>query len=236
MANTANMRFPLIAEGQAQPHVIANMGATLSDLVAGRTVLSASLATPPVAPVEGDAYMLPSGASGWTSADGNDPVGGDIALRLAGAWHRIVPALGWRWYVRDEGGARIFTAAGWRVGDVVTDAGATFGLRVAEAVLDLSGGATAAAGLLPTRAIICGVSSWTIATVTGAASYDVGIAGEPSKFGGSLGAPAGSSNIGVVGPFATYAPGDVLVTANGGSFTGGRVGLAVLALVPGVPV
>jgi hypothetical protein len=47
---------------------------------------------------------------------------------------------------------------------------------------------------IPDRAIVLGVSTRTVTAITGAASYDCGIAGEPAKFGGSLGVAAGSTN------------------------------------------
>lgn len=233
---TPYLRAPLIAEAQAQPHVTANAAASIADLARPRLALSASTASPPGAALEGDAYILPAGATGWASADGNDPGAGDIAIRWAGAWHKVTPAEGWRWHVLDEGAARIWLGGIWRAGDVAGALGATAGLAVIEATLTLSGAAISAPGLLPTRAIILGVSSWTISTVTGAPSYSVGISGEASKFGGSLGVAAGSSNIGVVGPYATYAPADVIVTSDGAAFTGGTVGLAVSAILPRVPV
>jgi hypothetical protein len=68
---------------------------------------------------------------------------------------------------------------------------------------------------------VLGVSARTVTTITGAASYDCDSAGEPSKFGGSLGVAAGSTNSGVIGPQAYYAPTPVRLTANGGAFTGG---------------
>lgn len=233
---TPYLRAPLIAEGQAQPHVTANNATALADLARGRRALSATQATPPASPVDGDAYILPAGASGWSSADGIDPAPGDIALRWAGAWHKITPALGWTWQVSDQGAPFTFTAAGWRLGSIAGPLGSSLGLVVAESVVDLTGPTVAAVNLLPTRAIVLGVSSWTISPVTGAPSYSVGLTGEVDKFGGSLDTAVNSSNVGVVGPFATYAPADVIVTSDGAAFTGGRVGLSVSAIVPGVPV
>lgn len=72
-------------------------------------------------------------------------------------------------------------------------------------------------------------------TVTGATSYECGIAGEPSKFGGSLGVTAGSSNAGVIGPQAFYADTAVRLTANGADFTGGAVRIAIHYATVGVP-
>jgi hypothetical protein len=64
----------------------------------------------------------------------------------------------------------------------------------------------------------------------------VGDGGDGSRYGGSLGIALGSSNIGVVGPFATYAPTDVIVARNGSNFTGGQVRLAALLLLPALAI
>lgn len=231
------LRAPYIAETQSQPHVTHNAGVSLADAIRGRVVLSALEATPPASPIEGDAYILPAGAAGWASADGDDPRPGDIALRYAGAWHRIVPGLGWRFMVADAGRAMIYTASGWRAGDVASALGAGLGLRVVEVVVPLSGASVNVADFIPPRVIVLGVTSWTLSTVTGAASYSVGVPGDDlSKFGSGLGVAAGSNNIGVVGPFATYAPTAVRITSAGGAFTGGSVALALSAIAPSVPV
>lgn len=89
--------------------------------------------------------------------------------------------------------------------------------------------------MIPDRAIVLGVSSRTVTAITGATSYDCGIAGEPSKFGGSLGVAAGSTNRGVIGPQAFYADTRIRLTARGGSFTGGAVRIAIHTLTVGLP-
>jgi len=78
------------------------------------------------------------------------------------------------------------------------------------------------------------VTTRTLEDVTGAASFDCGSAPGGSQYGGSLGIAAGSENVGVIGPTAIYAPGDVVLTANGGAFTGGRVLVVAHVLEMGV--
>ena len=80
-----------------------------------------------------------------------------------------------------------------------------------------------------------GVASRTTEAITGATSYDVGIAGEADKFGGTLGIALGATNIGVIGPTAFYANTRVRVTANGSNFTGGKVRLIVYFLEMSAP-
>mgnify|MGYP001355735739 CR=1 FL=1 len=228
---TALLNLPLIAEGQAQTHITHNEALDLIDGAFPRVVASATTAAAPASPADGEAYIVPAGASGFGNI-----AEGRIAIRRGGLWHAIQPSPGARWHVLDEGGARIWTGTAWTQGDVIGASGAALGLRVAEVVLSgVTGASVTAAGLIPARAIVLGVTSWTVADVTGAGSYRVGDAGSDSRYGGSLGIAAGSSNIGVVGPFATYSPTDVIVTAEGGAFTGGSIGLAACVILPGVP-
>jgi hypothetical protein len=80
------------------------------------------------------------------------------------------------------------------------------------------------------RMIVLAVASRTTQAITGATSYGVGVAGNTSQFGGSLGIALGSSNIGVIGPSAFYANTPIRVTAAGGNFTGGKVRVVLYAL------
>tara|TARA_R110002124_G_C8749525_1_gene498133 strand:- start:63 stop:404 length:342 start_codon:yes stop_codon:yes gene_type:complete len=82
---------------------------------------------------------------------------------------------------------------------------------------------------IPARTIALCVSTRTTAAITGATSYDCGIAGSPSKFGGSLGTAVGATNFGFLWPEAFWADTPILLTANGGDFTGGAVRIAIHA-------
>jgi hypothetical protein len=100
----------------------------------------------------------------------------------------------------------------------------------------LSGTSVDSSIQIPDRSILLGVSTRTATTVTGATSYDCGIVGETDKFGGALGVAAGSTNVGVIGPQAFYADTPIVLTARGGSFTGGAVRIAIHFLTLGAPV
>jgi len=110
------------------------------------------------------------------------------------------------------------------------------GAHVVEELLSgLTGASVTSAITIPDRAIVLGVSTRTVTSVTGATSYDCGIAGTPNKFGGSLGIAPGSINVGVIGPQAFYAATPVVLTANGSNFTGGAVRVAIQYLLPSAP-
>ncbi len=106
---------------------------------------------------------------------------------------------------------------------------------VEEELTGLSGASVDTSIVIPNRAVIWCVSTRTSTAITGAASYDCGIAGETSKFGGSLGIAEGSTNAGVIGPQAFYSDTSVRLTANGGSFTAGAVKVVLHYMLPVVP-
>jgi hypothetical protein len=245
MADTSHLVLPYMDAGQAQKHVTYNEALRLLDGLVHLSVIDRHLTAPPASPADGDRYIVASGATGaWSGWDGN------VAAWTDGAWMKLIPRVGWRCWVEDEGKLLVRTATGWialeaggggatpgsDVDVAVGPAGGTTGLAVAEELLaGLSGAFVESTVVIPNRAIVIGVSSRTVTAITGASSYDCGLAGEPSKFGGSLGIAAGSTNAGVIGPQGFYADTPIRLTANGGSFTGGAVRIAIHYLTVGIP-
>ncbi|PRX31147.1 Protein of unknown function [Meinhardsimonia xiamenensis] len=245
MATSTHLLLPFLEAAQAQKHVTHNEALRLLDGLVQLSVKDRDLAAPPSSPAEGDRYLVASGGSAeWSGWDLN------VALWTDGAWMRLPPRAGWRLWVEDEGALLVYDGAIWQplgaalgllsVGESVEVArgalGGSTGVAVTEEELSGLSGASVTSGIvIPNRAICLGVSTRTSTEITGATSYDCGIAGEPAKFGGSLGVAAGSSNAGVIGPTAFYADTPVVLTANGGSFTGGAVRLAIHYLTVGVP-
>lgn len=236
--NTANLLLPYIMAAQAQKHVTHNEALRLLDGVVQLSVLDRDLASPPGSPAEGARYIVSgSGTGAWAGW------GGDVALWVDGAWVRLPAGPGWLAWVQDEAALCVRIGATWvplsmgATGTFSTSpGGATTGAAILEETLSgLSGASRTSTIQIPDRAIVLGVSTRTTTAITGAASYDCGIAGEASKFGGSLGIAAGSSNVGVIGPQAFYAPTPIVLTANGGSFTGGAVRIAIHYLTCSAP-
>jgi len=64
----------------------------------------------PASPVNGDRYIVPSGATGdWSSH------AGEIAVRVAGAWEYYAPSIGWRAWVQDENAEAVRGASAWEL-------------------------------------------------------------------------------------------------------------------------
>jgi hypothetical protein len=173
-----------------------------------------------------------------------------VAQFSGGAWLRLIPQTGWLAWDAGLGQLLVWTGSAWTGLDVAmgiltraasvrvaeSPAGSATDMVVAEELLSgLSGASVTSAITIPNRAIVLGVSTRTITAITGATSYNCGISGETSKFGGSLGVATGSTNVGVIGPQAFYSAIPIVLTAQGGNFTGGAVRIAIHYLLPVAP-
>lgn len=99
-----------LAAAQAQKHVTVNESLGRLDAVVQASVLSMTLGAEPAAPAEGDAYILPPGATGaaWSAIAAQS-----LAVFQDGAFAEIVPWQGFLAYVADEGRLRVFDGSAW---------------------------------------------------------------------------------------------------------------------------
>lgn len=88
MSDTPNIGFPLLEQAQAQKEVTVNETLVILDALLGG-VISQSTTAPPGSPAEGDAYIVPVGASGvWVGHVE------DIAYFFGGVWNFLPPSVG----------------------------------------------------------------------------------------------------------------------------------------------
>ncbi|MHA1523935.1 MAG: DUF2793 domain-containing protein [Alphaproteobacteria bacterium] len=227
---TAHLALPLVAAAQAQKHVTVNSALETLDALTQLSVISRAIAAPPGSPAEGDRYIIaPSATGAWAGKDGQ------IGDYDGGAWAFRPASAGWRAWIEDEGRAAVFDGTAWQPVLALSPKGATIEFNVAEEEVTLSGATTDTTAGIPARAIVFAVSVRTTQAITGATSYDCGIAGDTAKFGGTLSISAGSTNSGVVGPTAYYALTQIRLTANGSNFTAGKVRVAIHYMMCGAP-
>lgn len=219
---TPKLGLPYIDQGQAQKEVTHNQALKLLDGLVQLSVKDRTTTAPPGAPVEGDRWIIPAGATGLWAGRTNQ-----IALWTDAAWSYFTPLPGWVCFIESEG-IVVYANSAWQSVSVLTANGASIGMNINEQEVVLSGATTDTTIVMPARSIVLGVSTRTTVAITGATSYDCGEAGGVvNKFGGTLGTAINSTNVGVVGPTAYYADTAVRLTANGGAFTGGRVRVAI---------
>ena len=228
MTDTPNLGIALLEPAQAQKHVTVNEGFQRLDALAQLTVIDRDLTAPPGSPVDGDTYIVGASATGtWAGQDDK------LAVLFSGAWVFFTPKTGWKAFIVDESIDSYWNGTSWTTVTVSSTPqvdspnNASMVLGIAEEELVMSGADVTSTVVFPNRSIIQAVSVYVTDDVTGATSYDCGISGEVSKFGGSLGIASGSNNVGVIGPTAVYSDTAVILTANGSNFTGGTVRVAL---------
>lgn len=235
MAETATLKLPLVQAAQAQKHVTVNEALGRLDAMAQLVLASRAVDAPPFFAAEGSVYALPPDASGvWAGQ------GGRLALRLNGGWEFVSPVRGWRAWISDEGAPTLFDGNAWVADAVgVSTSGAVLGLRVIEIDHSVSAGvASTTVAVIPEGAIVLGVTGRVIDPLGGtAATFRVGIDGaSPDRYGSGIGTGAGAWFRGVTGtPLAYYADTALTLTAEGGSFDGGLVRIAVHVAELGLP-
>lgn len=108
MTQSPNLALPFLAAGQAQKHVTVNEALRLLDGLVQLSVLDRDLTAPPGGAVDGERYIVASGATGsWAGWDL------DVALRVDGAWLRLSPGPGWRAWIEDEGLLLVYNGSAW---------------------------------------------------------------------------------------------------------------------------
>lgn len=227
MDETTQLGLPLVLPAQAQKHVTVNEALARLDALAQLRVVSSDLPTPPGDAGEGAAWIVGPGAAGaWAGA------AGQIAIRVNGGWEFVVPKAGWRAWDETLGAVRQYDGTGW-VEDVITatPGGAGTRQRVIEIDHVLAGAAESQTeSLIPSHAQVTGVTARVITSITGPGltGWSLGVPGAADRHGSGLGLAAQSFALGITGqPVTYYTPTPLLLTAEGGTFAGGAVRLAV---------
>lgn len=112
MEQSPRLSLSYLAPSQAQKHVTVNETFRRLDALAQAVVRSRSETEEPADPAEGDAYIIPAGASGdqWSGYDEHD-----LAAFQDGAWARIAPFEGLRAWVADADEFVVYDGAAWGV-------------------------------------------------------------------------------------------------------------------------
>lgn len=108
MDQTARLDLPYILSGQALKYITHNEALERLDMLVQAVVEDSALATPPGAPLPGEAWIVPSGASGAWAGHGDE-----IAAWQSGAWRFYDPAPGWQVFARSDGTLLVFSGTQW---------------------------------------------------------------------------------------------------------------------------
>ena len=235
--------MPLLDAAQAQKHVTVNEALMRADVLAAGRVEDRHLVEPPAMPGDGHAHIVAAGAVGaWAGHEG------ELALFLNGGWEFVAPwdgcavwvaaerirvtRIGGAW-TQEGGGARPRRRRGPRRRR--EPGGAATAGRIVEIDHAPDAAVSTTVPVIPDKAIVLGVTGRVLTEIAGAATWSLGVEGSPDRYGSGYGVGAGSYAHGVTGqPQAYYGGTPLVLTAEGGAFSGGTVRLAVhlMELVP----
>ena len=108
MDHTPRLTLPFIMPSQAQKHITHNEAIQALDALVQPAVESRTIAIPPSTPLAGDAYLVPSGATGAWAGHSDE-----IAAFQSGAWLFYDPAPGWQVYCKADQTQYVFDAGAW---------------------------------------------------------------------------------------------------------------------------
>ena len=224
MSTTSRLQLPYILSSQSQKEVTHNSALNLLDMFTRPTVLSMGENTPPGSPSVGDCHIV--GSSPTDEFIGHE---NEIACYTANGWIFAAP-FKWLDLVNEDDDTRyVFDGSAWvPFGLIMRDTGEY--LRVAHLQEDItvSGASTNSTIQIPDRGLVLAVNVRVTTAITGATSFDVGISGDTGRYGTGIGIAQDSTSIGMSQhPTSYYADTPLILTANGGSFSGGVVRLTV---------
>lgn len=226
MAETSQLNLPLLSPSQAQKHVTVNEALARLDGLTQMVLASRSAATPPASAADGTAYAVPGGAvNAWAGQDGK------LAVFANGGWVFATPKRGWRGFVADESVPVVHDGTDWQAGLVaLSPSGAASLFRIDEFDHAIAAGAASTtAQQIGSGAMVFAVTARVLSDITGTlGSWELGTVGAEDRFGSGLGLSAGSYARGMLSqPLTYYGAAPLVLTAQGGSFAGGAVRIAV---------
>lgn len=119
MTTTSRLNLPYLQSNQAQKHVTLNESLRRLDTLVQTRVLSSTLMAPPAEPNDGDAYIVPAGATGtWETY-----LPHALAVFVDGGWQTFDAIAGLTVFDVSEDSLRVYTGSAWV--DVVSPSSTT---------------------------------------------------------------------------------------------------------------
>lgn len=225
-SETTRLQMSLLQPAQAQKHVTVNEALMRLDAAVNMVLESISTSTPPAAVLDGQCWGVPAAAEGaWAGR------AGQVAIGTNGGWVFLPPARGMRAFIADRGLEAIHDGVSWAVGALgvgATGSGLVTGMAEGEVVLG-QGTSAVTDVIIPGGVMVIGATARVIDELAGTLTgWRLGTAGALDRFGSGLGKQRESWARGILGsPMTYYQPDPLIVAAEGGTFSGGRIRLAV---------
>lgn len=232
---TANCGLPLLMPAQAQKHVTVNDALLRVDGQLDLVLQSTRRTIPPAVVIDGQCWAVPVGAvNAWEGHEGQ------IAIGANGGWIFVAATYGRRAVIADQGVTAIHDGRGWVPGALNMGAHGSglIAMQASEDVVLASGNTVASTMVLPTGAMVIGVTGRVLEPITcGLTSWSAGTTGALNRFGQGLGKVKDTWSRGILSqPMTYWDPAPILITATGGNFTGGKIRLVAHWLELRIPM
>ncbi len=226
MFESYQFKLPFLQASQAQKHVTVNEALARLDALSQLTFVS-RFEDVPNAPLDGQTYVVPVGASGiWSGQDHR------VALFLNGGWVFVDARNGWMAWVVDEAVQLRFLDGFWDVVGRSQNTALGFSERV-DIQFDhqiMAGANNQTSVVIPHHSSVIGVTARVIDEIvfSGATDFNLGVDGSDNRYGSGFGHFQNTYIQGLTGqPLTYYSDTPLLLTANGGDFVSGVIRFAI---------
>lgn len=230
MSETYQFKLPLLQAAQAQKHVTVNEALARLDVLAQLRVQSRSVDVP-VAPVDGQSYIVPVGATGvWAGQEHK------VALFLNGGWEFVDALDGWSAWVIDEAACLRFGSGVWNYAAASVDPDLA-SAKMVDLEFDhvLSAGATNQTSVvIPHHSSVVGITARVTEEITfsGATTFKLGVSGADDRYGSGFGHWKNTFVQGLTGqPLTYWSDTPILLSAEGGDFVSGTIRIAIHTII-----
>ncbi len=225
MSTTHKLQLPYILTGQSQKEVTHNQALNLLDIFVKPTVLAIGQNTPPASPNIGDCYIVGQNPTDEFTGQENN-----IAYYTENGWI-FAATFKWLDVINEADDNRyIYDGTNWvPFGLLLQDSGEYLRIEyLAEDITNMAGSTITSNIQIPDRALVIAVNVRVTTAITGANGFDIGVAGDTSRYGSNIAISQDTTNIGMsLHPTSYYADTAVIFTALGGNFTAGAVHLSI---------
>lgn len=229
MTQTARLGLPYIAASQVQKEVTHNEALNRLDVFVTPIVQQIS-DSPPGSPVAGELYIVGTSPSGDFAGHTSE-----IAQAVSGGGWLFYTPFKWMDAVVESLGSRmVYDGSGWvSYGLIMKDSGEFLRIQSWEEDVDMSSSLQTSA-VIPNRSTVLAVNVRVVSEVTGTGltTFGVGVSGDASRYGNSIGTAADATNIGLTfHPVSYYADTPLDITPDAGVIESGTLRVNVQYMV-----
>jgi hypothetical protein len=246
MFETSQFGLPLLQASQAQKHITVNEAIARLDAVAQLRMESMVLATAPTTAEDGEAYLVPIGATDdWHGQDNK------IAIFSNNSWTFLTTKVGWKAWIVDEAKEKRFDGSDWveitsgtgggtGSADLTGPLGSSFGLDMLEFEHVIAAGSSNATVVeIPAGSMVAMVAFRVGEEIVtdGATSWRFGISNSITRYGSNYGLSVNSNDVGGENKTMFYYPSakQLYLTPSTGNFISGKVIFTIYVLKFGLP-